>query len=160
LPRRAVPLLEEVRPPAPDAAAGGAGASARRGRAAGRGRGVRGDRPAGPRTGAPLFWAPTQYAGAFLLLPPALSWLAAARACCGGAAGGVPRGLLTSIFALVVGLPRLFHLDEMEDVGFAVLTGGRRCPSRYTVGGWRRHLRWYEVESFCRRTAPWHLLRR
>jgi hypothetical protein len=46
----------------------------------------------------------------------------------------------------------------MEDVGFALLTGGRRCPSRHTVGGWRRHLPWYEVDAFCRRTSPWHLL--
>jgi hypothetical protein len=46
----------------------------------------------------------------------------------------------------------------MEDVGFALLTGGRRCPSRHTVGGWRRHLPWYEVDAFCRRTSPWHLI--
>ena len=38
------------------------------------------------------------------------------------------------------------------------LCGGRRCPSRYAVGGWRRHLTWYEVDAFCRRTCPWHLL--
>jgi hypothetical protein len=69
------------------------------------------------------------------------------------------RGLLTSIFALVIGLERIFHLDEMTDAGFALLTGGRRCPSRYSVGGWRRHLPWYEVDAFCRRTSPWHLLR-
>jgi hypothetical protein len=67
--------------------------------------------------------------------------------------------LLTSIFALVVGLERLFHLDQMNDVGFALLSGGRHCPSRQTVGGWRRHLTWYEVDAFCRRTCPWHLLR-
>jgi hypothetical protein len=46
----------------------------------------------------------------------------------------------------------------MEDVGFALLTGGRRCPSRHTVGGWRQHLPWYEVDAFCRRTSPWHLI--
>jgi hypothetical protein len=46
----------------------------------------------------------------------------------------------------------------MADVGFALLTGGRRCPSRHTVGGWRRHLPWYEVDAFCRRTSPWELI--
>jgi hypothetical protein len=51
----------------------------------------------------------------------------------------------------------LFHLDEMEDVGFMLLCGGRR-PSRHTVGGWRRHLSWQAVDAFCRRTSPWHLL--
>jgi hypothetical protein len=53
----------------------------------------------------------------------------------------------------------MYHLDEMEDVGFALLCGGRRCPSRHTIGGWRRHLPWYAVDAFCRRTSPWHLLR-
>ncbi len=63
------------------------------------------------------------------------------------------------MFAPVVGLKRVFHLDQMRDGGFAVLTGGRACPSRQLVGGWRRHLRWYEVDAFCRRTAAWEWLR-
>jgi hypothetical protein len=104
--------------------------------------------------------AHSQFAGAFLLLPPALTWLDTARACFDDSWGTLDRGLLTSVFALIVGLPRLYHLDEMEDVGFALLTGGRRCPSRYPVGAWRRHLPWYEVDAFCRRTEPWQLLRR
>ena len=91
-------------------------------------------------------------------MPQALSWLATAQDCFSDPAGHLTRGLLTSIFALVVGLERIFHLDEMEDQGFALLTGGRRCPSRYSVGAWRRHLPWYEVDAFCRRTSPWHLL--
>src|SRR5216683_3213432 len=44
--------------------------------------------------------------------------------------------------------------------------GCRLCPvvwrpalsSRHTVGGWRRHLSWHEVDAFCRRTCPWDLL--
>src|SRR5262249_60313817 len=69
------------------------------------------------------------------------------------------RGRLPSASALVGGVARVSPLDEMNDVGFAVLSGGRRCPSREAVGGWRRHLHWYEVDAFCRRTCPWHLLR-
>jgi hypothetical protein len=88
-----------------------------------------------------------------------LNWLATAQDCFRDDYGTLPRGLLTSIFALVVGLERIYHLDDLTDGGFALLTGGRRCPSRYTVGGWRRHLPWYEVDAFCRRTSPWHLLR-
>lgn len=72
--------------------------------------------------------------------------------------GVLQQSFLTSVFTLVVGIERLFHLDELEDVGFALLTGGRRCPSRFTVGGWRRHLSWQTVEAFCQRTRPWHLL--
>jgi hypothetical protein len=88
-----------------------------------------------------------------------LSWLATAQHCFADDYGTLQRGLLTSIFALVVGLERIYHLEEMTDRGFALLTGGRRCPSRYTVGGWRCHLNWYEVDAFCRRTSCWHLLR-
>ena len=92
-------------------------------------------------------------------MPAALDWLATAEECFADEYGSLRQGLLTSVFSLVVGLERVFHLDEMEDAGFARLCGGRRCPSRYTVGGWRRHLPWYEVDAFCRRTCPWHLLR-
>jgi hypothetical protein len=93
------------------------------------------------------------------MLGPALDWLGVARSCFRDLPGGLTRGLLTCVFALVVGLERVFHLDQMEDLGFALLTGGRRCPCRYAVGGWRRHLPWYEVETFCRRTSPWHWIR-
>jgi hypothetical protein len=93
-------------------------------------------------------------------MPPALDWLATAEHCFADDYGSLRQGLLTSVFSLVVGLERVFHLDEMEDPGFARLCGGRRCPSRHTVGGWRRHLPWYEVDAFCRRTSPWHLLHR
>jgi hypothetical protein len=92
------------------------------------------------------------------MLGPALGWLAIARHCFADPCGTLTRGLLSSAFALVVGLERVFHLDQMDDAGFARLTGGRRCPSRHSVGGWRRHLPWYEVEAFCRRTSPWHLI--
>jgi hypothetical protein len=67
---------------------------------------------------------------------------------------------LTSVFGLVIGLERIFHLDEMDDRGFALLTGGRRCPTRHWVGAWRRHVPWYEADAFCRRTFPWHLIER
>jgi hypothetical protein len=88
----------------------------------------------------------------------ALDWLRVAEGCIADEFGTLRRGLLTSVFAPVVGLERVYHLDEMEDLGFAVLTGGTRCPSRHQVGGWRRHLRWYEVDAFCKRTSPWCLI--
>jgi hypothetical protein len=92
-------------------------------------------------------------------LPQALDWLAVAEGCFEDAYGSLRRGLLTSVFAPVVGLKRVFHLEQMADAGFAVLSGGRTCPSRQLVGGWRRHLRWYEVDAFCRRTAAWNWVR-
>ena len=92
-------------------------------------------------------------------MPAALDWLATAQECFSDDYGCLRQGLLTSIFGLVIGLERLFHLDYMEDLGFARLGGGRRCPSRHAIGGWRRHLPWYEVDAFCRRTFPWDLVR-
>jgi hypothetical protein len=93
-------------------------------------------------------------------MPSALAWLTTAQACFNDAYDCLRQGLLTSIFSSVIGLERVFHLQQMEDPGFALLCGGRRCPSRHTIGGWRRHLSWYEVDAFCRRTCPWHLLHR
>jgi hypothetical protein len=92
-------------------------------------------------------------------MPQALSWLGSAQECFADEFGSLQQGLLTSTFGLVIGLERIFHLDEMEDVGFALLCGGRRCPTRHRVGAWRRHLPWYEVDAFCRRTCPWELIR-
>jgi hypothetical protein len=92
-------------------------------------------------------------------LPQARNWLAIARDCFADDYGSLQRGLLTSVFAPLIGLERIFHLDPMTDRGIAILTGGRTCPTRHFVGGWRRHLRWYEVDAFCRRTFPGELLR-
>jgi hypothetical protein len=88
-----------------------------------------------------------------------LNWLSIAHECFQDEYGSLDRGLLTSIFALVIDLERVFHLDQMEDRGFALLTGGQKCPSRHLVGGWRRHLTWYEVDRFCRCTSPWDGIR-
>jgi hypothetical protein len=94
-------------------------------------------------------------------MPQALDWLQTSQACFSDDYGSLERGMLTSVFGLVIGLGRIFHLEEMEDVGFALLTGGcRSCPTRQLVGAWRRHLPWYEVDAFCRRTFPWHLIER
>jgi hypothetical protein len=84
-----------------------------------------------------------------------LNWLTLAEDCFEDSYGSLRRGLLTSVFSQLVGIPRVFHLDQMEDLGFALLTGGWRCPSRYSVGAWRRNLPWYEVDRFCRLTSPW-----
>src|SRR5712691_9877491 len=153
------PLLQEVWPRSGHTSRGD-GLPAQRGpharRAAPRRNGP--SEPARAAAASPFFSTRTHYAGAFLLMPPALDWLTAAEHCFADDYGSLGQGLLTSVFSLVVGMERVFHLDEMEDPGFARLCGGRRCPSRYPVGAWRRHLPWYEVDAFCRRTCPWHLL--
>jgi hypothetical protein len=88
-----------------------------------------------------------------------LRWWSIAEHCFSDDYGSLLRGFLTSVFLLVTGVERVFHLDDMEDLGFALLTGNpSRCPSRQGVGAWRKHLRWNEVDRFCHRTSPWELL--
>jgi hypothetical protein len=93
------------------------------------------------------------------MLPAALHWLRVAEECFDDEYGSLRRGLLTSVAMLVVGMERVFHLDEMEDRGFALLSGGLRPPSRHTVGAWRRHIPWQTADAFCRRTSPWEWIR-
>ncbi len=92
------------------------------------------------------------------MLPAALDWLACAQNCFRDPYGSLQRGLLSSAFAPVVGLERIFHLEQLTDRGFALLTGGLSVPTRQFVGAWRRNLSWYEVDAFCRRTCPWDLI--
>ena len=84
-----------------------------------------------------------------------MNWLSTAEDCFQDPYGSLRRGLLTSAFCPLVGVERIFHLDQMADPGFALLTGGWHCPSRYLVGAWRRNLSWYGVDRFCRLTSPW-----
>jgi hypothetical protein len=88
-----------------------------------------------------------------------LRWWEIAQQCFSDEYDSLQRGFLTSVFMPVVGLERVFHLEHLDDAGFAVLSGGRCCPSRQEVGAWRRHLLWNEVDRFCHRTSPWELLR-
>jgi hypothetical protein len=93
------------------------------------------------------------------MLPAALAWLQTAQECFDDEYGSLTTGLLTSVAMLVVGVERVFHLEEMEDRGFALLSGGYRPPSRHTVGAWRRHIPWQTADAFCRRTSPWEWIR-
>jgi hypothetical protein len=89
-----------------------------------------------------------------------LRWWDIAQQCFSDEYGSLQRGFLTSVFMPVVDLERVFHLEQMDDPGFALLTGDPDgCPTRQRVGAWRKHLRWNEVDRFCHRTSPWDLLR-
>ena len=92
-------------------------------------------------------------------MPQVLDWWRIARQCFSDDYGSLERGFLTSIFMLIVGIERVFHLEQIDDPGFALLTGDPRgCPTRQMVGAWRKHLVWNEVDRFCHRTSPWDLL--
>ena len=76
---------------------------------------------------SPFFSTRTQFAGAFLSgCRRLMDWLATAEDCFADDYGSLRQGLLTSIFSLVIGMERIFHRDEMEDLGFARLCGGRQ----------------------------------
>jgi hypothetical protein len=88
-----------------------------------------------------------------------LRWWEGAQQCFSDDYGSLRRGFLTSVFMLIAGVERVFHLETMDDPGFALLTGDPRgCPTRQMVGAWRKHVPWNEVDRFCHRTSPWELL--
>jgi len=93
-------------------------------------------------------------------MPQVLEWWEIAQRCFSDEYGSLERGFLTSVFMPICGIERVFHLDEIDDPGFALLTGSPtgRPPTRQMVGAWRAHLAWNEVDRFCHRTSPWELL--
>jgi hypothetical protein len=93
-------------------------------------------------------------------MPQVLRWWRIAQQCFSDDDGTLRRGFLTSLFMLICGIERVFHLDEMDDRGFGLLTGSSlgSPPTRQMVGSWRKHLLWNEVDRFCHRTSPWELL--
>jgi hypothetical protein len=93
-------------------------------------------------------------------MPQVLPWWQIAQQCFSDDYGSLRRGFLTSLFMLVCDIERVFHLEDMNDLGFGLLTGSPqgRAPTRQMVGAWRKHLRWNEVDRFCHRTSPWELL--
>ena len=92
-------------------------------------------------------------------MPQVLHWWQIAQQCFSDDYGSLERGFLTSVFMLIVGIERVFHLEQIDDPGFAILTGDPHgCPTRQLVGAWRKHLVWNEVDRFCHRTSPWDLL--
>ena len=164
--RRPVPLPQEVRPRPGQPRGGVAAERPRRGDRSGAGSpppvsGPHRWRPCPPasrcRCRRPPFRRPHAVRRRLPAAAPGPDWLATAAACFDDDYGSLQRGLLTSVFALV--RPGT-HLPPRRDGRPRLRLADRRppCPSRQRVGGWRRHLPWYEVDAFCRRTSPWHLL--
>ena len=70
------------------------------------------------------------------------------------------RSVLTLVGMALVGVPRRFHLAELQDVGFALLTGGRRVLSRWQVWAFLKGLttrasRRFQTLTSPLRAAPW-----
>lgn len=69
------------------------------------------------------------------------------------------RLVLSLFFRAVLGIPRVFHFETLHDVGFAVLTGGRRVLSRTRLGGLIRAVSTRAAKAFSHATTRWSLLK-
>ena len=71
---------------------------------------------------------------------------------CFGGVGAHKGGrlVLSLFFKAVLGIQRVFHFDSLTDVGFALLTGGRRILSRDMLGGLVRAVSMRAVSKFLR----------
>lgn len=64
------------------------------------------------------------------------------------------RLVLSLFFKAILGVQRIFHFDSLSDVGFALLTGGRRILCRNTLGGLVRAAATRSVSKFIRLSQP------
>lgn len=64
------------------------------------------------------------------------------------------RLVLSLFFKSALGIQRIFHFETLDDLGFAILTGGRKVLSRSTLGALLRAAPTKCVLNFLRRTKP------
>jgi len=99
----------------------------------------------------------TQVGGAFVLamLLAETGWLKLAKGLpiASGYAVTATQWLLTAIFSVVFGVQRAFHLDEMCDLGFALVTGRPRPLSHSTFQHIQRSIPESAAHKFYERSA-------
>ncbi len=64
------------------------------------------------------------------------------------------RSVATYSWMTMLSIPRIFHIPDVGDVGFALLTGGITAPARSTIWSWMGHLKTSAMEQFRRLTEP------
>jgi hypothetical protein len=106
---------------------------------------------------APVQLGRTQVGGAFILaiLLVETGWLKLAKVLpiASGYAVTATQWLLTAIFSVVFGVQRAFHLDEMCDLGFALVTGRPRPLSHSTFQHIQRAIPEQAAHKFYERSA-------
>ena len=106
---------------------------------------------------APVQLGRTQVGGAFVLaiLLVETGWLKLAKLLpiASGYAVTATQWLLTAIFSVVFGVQRAFHLDEMCDLGFALVTGRPRPLSHSTFQHIQRAIPEPAAQKFYERSA-------
>jgi hypothetical protein len=99
----------------------------------------------------------TQVGGAFVLaiLLVETGWLKLAQGLpiASGYAVTATQWLLTAIFSVIFGIQRAFHLDEMCDLGFALVTGCPRPLSHSTFQHIQRAIPEHDAPKFYDRSA-------
>jgi hypothetical protein len=104
----------------------------------------------------------THFGGAFLLLPAALALVAVAERAFGRGLGSARRArrlVLSLFFRAVLGIERIFHFETVDDLGFAILSGGTKVMSRSRLGGLVRAVTTRAVNTFMRATEGLSALR-
>jgi len=116
--------------------------------------------PATPSAASPLETTQlgrTRVGGAFILalLLVETGWLKAAHLLpmAAGYAVSATQWLLTAIFAIIYGVRRAFHLDEVRDIGFALVTGRPRPLTHGTFQHLLRSIPAEAAERFYQTTA-------
>lgn len=64
------------------------------------------------------------------------------------------RLVLSLFFKAVIGIPRIFHFETLQDPGFAILSGGRTVLTRHALGGLVRRVALAGVRRLMSLTAP------
>jgi transposase len=93
------------------------------------------------------------YAGGWLLAPFIADMVKKTRQAYDGLPGSV-EAILTLLFLTVFGIERPFHLEDLSDPGFAVLTGRNGVLSRTTLFRWMKGCRKSFVLRFYDLTRP------
>lgn len=64
------------------------------------------------------------------------------------------RVVLSLFFKAVVGVPRIFHFETLQDPGFAILSGGPTVLTRHALGSLVRRVAIIGVKRFMKLTSP------
>jgi hypothetical protein len=71
-----------------------------------------------------------------------------------GASRTAFRSVATYFWMTMLSIPRIFHVPDVGDPGFALLTGGTTAPSRSTIWIWMGHLAASAMKKFRTLTEP------
>lgn len=92
-----------------------------------------------------------------MILPSFLALLPAMQAAFGTGRQAF-RAVATHFWCACLSIARVFHVPDVHDLGFALLTGGIESPARSTIWGWMGRLKGAAVARFTRLTeslAAW-----